>query len=203
VSVARGTADDMAKRPHVRRAVFLDRDGVINANLERDGYPVAPRVLADFRLLPGVEDAVRQLKEHGYLVIVITNQPDVANGLTERATVEAMHDTMRARLAIDDIRICFHNDAAGCDCRKPKPGLILAAAAEHGIDLARSYVVGDRWRDVAAGKVAGCFTIFVDYGYEQYGPNFPDLVVKSLPEAAASILAREKNLQTSDRSASL
>jgi D-glycero-D-manno-heptose 1,7-bisphosphate phosphatase len=183
----------------VHRAVFLDRDGVINANLERDGRPVAPTTLAEFRLLPGVEDAVRRLKEHGYLVIVITNQPDVANGLTERATVEAMHDMIGARLPIDDVRTCFHNDAAGCGCRKPKPGLILAAAAEHGIDLARSYVVGDRWRDVAAGRTAGCFTIFIDYSYQQDGPNFPDMVAKSLPEAAAIILSREKNAPSSDR----
>jgi D-glycero-D-manno-heptose 1,7-bisphosphate phosphatase len=186
----------------VHRAVFLDRDGVINANLERDGRPVAPRTLAEFRLLPGVDDAVRRLKEHGYLVIVITNQPDVANGLSERATVEAMHDVIRARLPIDDVRTCFHNDAAGCDCRKPKPGLILAAAAEHGIDLAQSYVVGDRWRDVAAGRTAGCFTVFIDYSYRQDGPNFPDVVAKSLPEATAIILSREKSAPGSDRPAS-
>lgn len=172
------------------RAVFLDRDGVINANLERDGRPVAPTKLAEFRILPGVADAIRRLREHGYLVIVITNQPDVANGLTERSTVEAMHDVIRAQLAVDDIKTCFHNDAAGCDCRKPKPGLILGAAAEYDIDLERSYVVGDRWRDVAAGRAAGCATIFIDYGYKQEGPNCPDKVAKSLPDAAAFILGR-------------
>lgn len=177
----------------MRRAVFLDRDGVINANLERDGRPIAPRMLADFKILPGVEDAVRRLKQRGYLVIIATNQPDVANGLTERSTVDAMHDVIRAQLPVDDIRVCFHNDAAQCDCRKPKPGLIFAAAAEHDIDLAQSYMVGDRWRDVAAGRAAGCFTIFVDYSYKQDGPNFPDKMVKSLPEAAAIILNRETN----------
>ncbi len=174
-----------------RPAVFLDRDGVINANLERDGRPVAPTTLAEFRLLPGVEGAVRRLKQRGFLVVVITNQPDVANGLTERATVEAMHDAIRAQLPVDDIKTCFHNDAANCDCRKPKPGLILAAAVEHGIDLAQSYLVGDRWRDIAAGRAAGCSTIFVDYGYKQDGPNFPDAAAKSLPEAAEMILGRE------------
>jgi D-glycero-D-manno-heptose 1,7-bisphosphate phosphatase len=174
----------------VQRAVFLDRDGVINANLERAGRPVAPTSLADFRILPGVENAVRRLKEYGYLIIVITNQPDVANGLTERATVEAMHDVIRAHLSVDDIKTCFHNDAAGCDCRKPKPGLILTAATEYDVDLAQSYVVGDRWRDVAAGRAAGCATIFIDYGYKQDGPNFPDRVAKSLQEATAFILGR-------------
>lgn len=175
-------------RLQVRRAVFLDRDGVINANLERDGRPVAPTTLAEFKLLPGVADAVHRLKEHGYLVIVVTNQPDVANGLTDRATVDAMHDLIRSELAVDHIEVCFHNDAAGCDCRKPKPGMILKAAAEYGIDLARSYVVGDRWRDVAAGRAAGCSTIFIDYGYKQDGPNHPDMVVQSLVEATDLIL---------------
>ena len=136
-----------------RRAVFLDRDGVINANLERNGRPVAPMTLAEFQLLPSVADAVRRLKDRGYVIIVITNQPDVANGLTPRSTVEAMHELIRAELAVDDIKTCFHNDAAGCACRKPKPGMILQAAAAHGIDLSRSYANratggATRWRAV-------------------------------------------------------
>jgi D-glycero-D-manno-heptose 1,7-bisphosphate phosphatase len=174
----------------VRPAVFLDRDGVINANLERDGKPVAPTSLDEFRFLPGVEDAVRRLKQAGYLIIVCTNQPDVPNGRTSRATVEAMHDLVRAKLDVDDIKVCFHTDADRCACRKPKPGMILAAADEHSIDLPRSYVVGDRWRDVVAGRAAGCLTIFVEYGYEQEGPNEPDHVVASLSEAANLILDR-------------
>jgi D-glycero-D-manno-heptose 1,7-bisphosphate phosphatase len=171
-------------------AVFLDRDGVINANLERDGKPVAPTNLEDFRLLPGVEAAVAELKQAGYLVIVCTNQPDVATGRTPRATVEAMHAQLRAKLPVDDIKVCFHTDADGCLCRKPKPGMLLEAAHEYSIDLARSYMVGDRWRDVVAGNAAGCLTIFIDYGYEQAGPNHPDYVVRSLSEAAAIILGR-------------
>ena len=175
----------------MKRAVFLDRDGVINANLERNGRPVAPTTLAEFQFLPGVVENVRRLKERGYLIVVITNQPDVADGLTARSTVDAMHDLIRSRLVVDDIRACFHNDLAGCSCRKPKPGMILDAAAEHGIDLARSYVVGDRWRDIVAGRAAGCVTFFVDYGYKQDGPNLPDRVVKSLHDAAALILGND------------
>jgi len=174
----------------VRPAVFLDRDGVINANLERDGKPVAPTTLAEFRLLPGVEDAVSRLKAAGYLVIVCTNQPDVAAGRTPRPTVEAMHNLVRTKLDVDDIKVCFHSDADRCDCRKPKPGMILAAAQEYAIDLPRSYIIGDRWRDVAAGRAAGCLTIFVEYGYEQEGPNQPDHIVASLAEAADLILDR-------------
>src|SRR5262245_27305450 len=164
-------------------AVFLDRDGVINANVARDGRPVAPTTLEDFAFLPGVEDAVRRLKSAGLLVIVVTNQPDVGSGRTPRAVVEAMHDLVRARLGVDDIKMCTHVDADGCTCRKPKPGMILAATAEHGIDLSRSYVVGDRWRDVDAGRAAGCLTILVDNGYEPDRSRRADAVVRSLPQA--------------------
>jgi D-glycero-D-manno-heptose 1,7-bisphosphate phosphatase len=173
----------------VRAAVFLDRDGVINANVLRDGKPVAPTQIDEFRLLPGVEDAVRRLKNAGYLVIVCTNQPDVATGRTARATLDAMHGLVREKLNVNDIKACFHTDNDGCDCRKPKPGMLLAAAREHDIDLAASYMVGDRWRDVAAGRAAGCRTIFVDSGYQQEERNEPDFAVASLPKAVDIILA--------------
>jgi D-glycero-D-manno-heptose 1,7-bisphosphate phosphatase len=173
----------------VKAAVFLDRDGVINANVVRDGKPVAPTKIEEFRFLPGVEDAVRRLKQTGYTVIVCTNQPDVATGRTSPAILEAMHALVRERLKVDDVKACLHTDKDDCDCRKPKPGMLLAAAREHGIDLAASYMVGDRWRDTAAGHAAGCTTIFVDYGYEQDGPNVPDYVVASLPEAVDTILS--------------
>ena len=187
-----GITPEVAAERHqvVTAAVFIDRDGVINANVERGGRPVAPTRLDEFHILPGAEDAVRRLRDAGYLVIVCTNQPDVATGRTPRSTVDAMHAIVRAKLKVDDIRICFHTDADDCGCRKPKPGLILDAAREHSIDLSISYMVGDRWRDTAAGRAAGCLTIFVDYGYEQEGPNQPDHVVASLSEAANLILSR-------------
>ncbi len=175
------------------KAVFLDRDGVINANLERNGKPVAPTTLAEFRILPGVVEAARRLKDAGFLLVIATNQPDVRNGLTPQPTMEAMHDEIRRLLPIDDIMICLHNDADNCACRKPKPGLLLEAASKHGIDLGSSYFIGDRWKDVHAGKAAGCRTIFVDYGYVQDQPAEPDKTVRSLAEATDYILAREAN----------
>jgi transaldolase len=175
------------------RAVFLDRDGVLNANLERDGRPVAPTSLAEFRILPGVPEAVRRLKSKGFLVVVVTNQPDVPGGRTPRNTVDAMHARLRDELPIDDIKICFHVDADQCACRKPKAGMLFEAAQSWNIDLAASYIVGDRWRDTEAGRTAGCLTIFVDYGYVQDGPNRPDKVVRSLPEAVTYILDREQS----------
>jgi len=172
------------------RAVFLDRDGVLNANIVRDGKPYAPRVLADFHLLPGVEEALRRIKDAGFMAIVVTNQPDVASGFTARATVDAMHDELRRRLPLDDIKVCWHLDRDHCSCRKPKPGMLLEAAVEHDIDRKASYMVGDRWRDVLAGQAAGCSTLFVDYGLEQEKPATPDKTVLSLAEAVAYIVAK-------------
>ncbi len=176
----------------MKRAIFLDRDGVLNANIVRDGKPYAPRSLEDFRLLPGVEEAVRRAKSAGFLAIVATNQPDIAAGLTPRATVEAMHAELRRRLPLDDIRVCFHRDIDGCSCRKPKPGMLLDAAREWDIDLPASYMIGDRWRDIDAGRAAGCTTVLVDHGLVQERPARPDVTVSSLDEAISIILAREQ-----------
>lgn len=171
------------------KAVFLDRDGVINANLERGGKPVAPTTLEEFHIFPDAAAAVRRLKAAGFMVVVVTNQPDVATGRTPRAAMEAMHAQIRALMPIDDFEICFHTDADGCDCRKPKPGLILMAAARHGIDLPDSVMIGDRWRDVLAGQAAGCGkTVRVDHGLAEDRPSTPDRTVKSLAEAADYIL---------------
>ena len=175
------------------RAVFLDRDGVLNANVERDGRAVAPVRLEDFRLLPGVGDAVRRLKAAGFQVVVVTNQPDIGTGRTAREIVDAMHTELRRHVPVDDIRICTHVDADGCGCRKPRPGMLLEAAAERGIVLGRSYMVGDRWRDVGAGNTAGCTTILVGAG-DGTGPggHRPAATVPALPEAVDLILRRER-----------
>jgi D-glycero-D-manno-heptose 1,7-bisphosphate phosphatase len=175
----------------VVRAVFLDRDGVINANLERNGKPVAPTTLEQFSFLPGVEEAVARLKAAGFVIVVVTNQPDIKNRLTTMETLLAMHEQVRRRLPVDDIKVCLHVDADTCACRKPKPGMLLEAALQHRIDLPKSYLVGDRWRDIQAGAVAGCMTILVDHEYPQDGPMQPDWVVRSLPEAVAIILDQD------------
>jgi len=173
----------------LRRAVFLDRDGVINRSLVRDGKPYAPRRLTDFRLLPGAANAVRALQEAGLLVIVVTNQPDIGNGLVAAATVEAMHETLRRRAPVDDIFLCPHAQGDGCDCRKPKPGMLLQAAARWCIDLPHSFLVGDRRGDIVAGQVAGCYTIFIDRGYVEGPPREADHYATSLPSAVRKILS--------------
>jgi D-glycero-D-manno-heptose 1,7-bisphosphate phosphatase len=173
-----------------RRAVFLDRDGVLNRAEVKDGKPYAPRRLEEFRLLPGTA-ALRELREAGLFLVVVTNQPDIANGLVGEAVVAAMHERLRKRLPIDDIKLCPHGQSAGCDCRKPKPGMLIAAAREHAIDLSASFMVGDRVSDMLAGRAAGCYTIFLQRGYEETRRQSieADAVSYSLPGAARLILS--------------
>ena len=172
----------------MRRAVFLDRDGVINRSIVRDGKPYPPGSIAELEILAGVRDALVSLRSSGFLNIVVTNQPDVATGMQKIEIVEAMHRRLRLELALDDVKVCYHTDADQCDCRKPNPGMLLEAAKDHDIDLRQSFLVGDRWRDVAAGQAVGCGCFFVDYEYQEQRPEMPYVAVKSLSEAAALIL---------------
>ena len=172
-----------------RRAVFLDRDGVINRAFVRDGKPFPPPTPQELEILPGVPEALRELKANGFQLLLVTNQPDVGRGKLSVQTLGAMHEDLRAHLPLDDILVCCHTDQDKCDCRKPMPGMIIEAARKHNIDLAASFMVGDRWRDIDAGYNAGCKTILIDYGYSERPPDHePDLRVRSLREAADWII---------------
>ena len=173
----------------MRRAVFLDRDGVLNASVIRQGKPFPPDSLDELTILPGVVEALVNLRAAGFLNIVVTNQPDVGTGKQRAEIVDAMHKQLREELSLDDVKVCYHTDDQKCDCRKPNPGMLLEAAKDHGIDLRQSYLVGDRWRDVAAGQAAGCGCFFVDYEYKEQRPVQPYVAVKSLSEAAGLILS--------------
>lgn len=175
------------------RAVFLDRDGVLNANVDRAGKPVAPTRVEDLRLLDGVAPAVQALKAAGFLTIVVTNQPDVATGRASQTSVEDINREVARAMPIDAFYVCYHIDADNCACRKPKPGLLLSAAGAHGVDLPSSYLVGDRWRDIEAGQAVGCKTVLVDNGYPQERPCTPTVMVSSLPEAVTWILRLEEH----------
>jgi D-glycero-D-manno-heptose 1,7-bisphosphate phosphatase len=175
---------DAVKRP----AVFLDRDGVINRTMFRNGKPIPPQSLGELEILPGVSDALARLKAAGFALVVVTNQPDVARGVTTRTIVEELHTFLGSTLPIDEFRVCMHDDHDRCACRKPLPGLLLA---EPQYDVARSVMVGDRWRDIDAGRAAGCrATILIDYGYDEAIPNEPTVRVASLLEACEWILER-------------
>jgi D-glycero-D-manno-heptose 1,7-bisphosphate phosphatase len=168
-----------------RRCVFLDRDGVLNRALVRDGKPYPPASVDDFVVLPGVAEALAQLRNAAFLLVVVTNQPDVARGTQRRDVVEAVHARLQRELPLDEIVVCYE-DGADCPYRKPNPGMLLAAAVKHRIDLPASFMVGDRWRDVEAGARAGCRTVFLDYGYQEKRPQAaPDHIAESLPAAVS------------------
>jgi len=173
-----------------RAAVFLDRDGVLVRAEMRDGKSHAVRRLEDFRLLPGAGESVHALREHGFVIVVVTNQPDIGNGLVAADVVAAMHETLRRKLPIDAIECCPHRQVDNCACRKPKAGMLTAAAARFSIDFSASFMVGDRCSDIVAGRSVGCYTLFVDRGYDRCTDVKPDAVVRSLRQAVQHILSR-------------
>jgi len=166
------------------RAVFLDRDGVLNRAIVREGKPYPPSSVAEMEIVPGAASSLARLKDLGFLLLVVTNQPDVARGAQTLDVIQAMHDVMRQTLPIDNFFVCPHDDRDGCRCRKPAPGMMIEAQQRYGIDLSRSFLVGDRWRDIDAGRAAGCRTVYLDFHYEERGPSAPpDACVGSLADA--------------------
>ncbi len=172
----------------LRRAAFLDRDGILNRALVHDGHPHSPSGLHEVEIPSGVPEACQRLRHHGFLLVVVTNQPEVARGRLTRRSVEEINDFLRSRIPLDDVRVCYHDDSDDCDCRKPKPGMLLAAARDLDISLDRSFVVGDLWRDIEAGRRAGCRTILIDYGYAEPHPSGMDFTTHELSSAVEWIL---------------
>lgn len=177
----------------MKRAVFFDRDGVLDEAIVADGKPYPPRSLAELRIESGAPAAVAAVREAGFLAIGATNQPDVARGTTTREAVDAINAAVVRATGLDAIYTCVHDDADACECRKPKPGLLLRAAREHEIDLAQSFFIGDRMKDVVCGRAAGVATIFLDRGYPETATARndavrPDAVVRTLDDALRVII---------------
>jgi D-glycero-D-manno-heptose 1,7-bisphosphate phosphatase len=182
----------MGKHEVGQRAVFLDRDGVLNRVVVRNGKPHPPSTLEDFDLYDDAAEGCARLKTAGFLLVVITNQPDVGRGTQARQDVEAMHAKMQSALpSLDRIEICYHaGERYGdpCDCRKPRPGMIVRAAAELKIDLGASFVIGDRWRDIDCAHAAGCRAIFIERGYKERLREMPDITVSNFGDAVKTLL---------------
>jgi D-glycero-D-manno-heptose 1,7-bisphosphate phosphatase len=174
------------------RAVFLDRDGVLNRTyLHEDGKTHPPNGPEETEILPGVPEACLDLRRAGFLLIVVTNQPDVARGTQRQPVVAAIHEKLRQKLSLDEIMVCYHDSADNCSCRKPKPGLLMQAAAVWGINLKSSFMVGDRGSDMEAGYAAGCKTVLIRSAplkSEKSGQREPDFQADSLAEAAKWIV---------------
>lgn len=176
----------------MKRAAFLDRDGVVNSSSIVEGVPRPPRTPDEVLILPGVKEALILLQNNHFVPVVVTNQPDVARGSITISAVEAVNKKIQQITSIRHFFVCFHDDSDHCECRKPKPGLINEAAEVLGIDLSRSFLVGDRWKDVAAGINAGVECFFIDYSYSERAPDQPFTVVTSLLEAVQIVIGDRK-----------
>ena len=181
----------------MRKAIFLDRDGVINKTLIKNGLPYSPPTFELLEILPGVKESILRLKKLNFVCLVVTNQPDVPRGKIEKKTVIKMNNYLKDEIKLDDIFICYHDDYDNCKCRKPKPGLLLEASKKWDIDLKKSYMIGDRWKDIEAGKRAGCKTIFIDCNYKEAKTKNPNFTTDSLLNSVHIIekLQDRKNIQ--------
>lgn len=172
----------------MNKCVFFDRDGVLNQSVVKNGKPYPPSSVAELKIIEDAAESMARLKQAGFLMIGVTNQPDVARGTTTRQTVEAINDVLMQQLPLNEILVCYHDDKDRCECRKPLPGLLIMSAKKHQIDLAQSFMVGDRWRDIEAGQRAGCKTILIDYNYDEKKAVAPDFTTTSLSAAISWIL---------------
>ncbi len=184
----------MKTRKH--RAVFLDRDGVINKKAPEGDYI---KNWDEFEFLPKVKKAIKKLNEEGFLTIIVSNQRGVAKRIMTEDEVREIHDKMEEELKkegaiINDIYYCPHDVEEHCNCRKPEPGLLLRAAKEHNIDLSQSWMIGDRESDIEAGKRAGCKTVLIGNSLSNNPKGIgPELIAKTLIEAVDKLLDYEKN----------
>jgi D-glycero-D-manno-heptose 1,7-bisphosphate phosphatase len=175
-------------QPVRRRAVFLDRDGVLNEAVVREGKPFPPRSPDEVVVVPGVAQACRALRDVGLVLVVVTNQPDVARGAQSASGVAAINSLLRRHVTVDALYVCHHDNGDDCECRKPRTGMLTTAALDLDLDLNQSFMVGDRWSDIAAGQGAGCRTVYIDYGYQEQGAHEPDHVVSNPVEALEWVL---------------
>ena len=166
----------------------MDRDGVLNVSLVKNGRPYPPNHLSQVIIIDGVMESVKLLRGKGYEIVVVTNQPDVARGITSKSEVETINKYLGDEIGIDYFYTCFHDDGDDCECRKPKNALLRLAADDLNLDLNSSIMVGDRWRDIAAGQSVGCACYFIDYSYSERKPIEPYYSVTSLIEATQRIL---------------
>jgi len=175
--------------PASQPAVFLDRDGTLNKAIVRDGKPYPPSTPSEFVLLPGVQEGCVKLKQAGFLLVVVTNQPDVGRGTQKQEVVEAIHARILQQLPIDRVEVCYHAGRGdSCDCRKPAPGMLLRAAQALAIDLSKSWMIGDRWRDIDCGRAAGCRTVFIEQGYDEQLRAIPDFTACDFLQATDIVL---------------
>jgi len=172
----------------MNRAVFLDRDGVLNVAPVKDGKPLSPRGVNELRIVDDAKLSIMALIEKGFKIVVVTNQPEISRGNLTWNSLQEMHQVLKSELRIEHFYVCPHDDIDNCSCRKPKPGMILRAAQELSIDTDLSYLVGDRWKDIEAGQRAGCQCVYIERGYREKKPTGVFITAKTLNDATNSIM---------------
>jgi len=177
-----------------RKAIFLDRDGTLNKAYIENGLPISPSSLNKFKIIKGVKKSINRLKKLNFLCILITNQPDVFRGKISKKTVVKMNSYIKKKIKLDDMFVCYHDNEHNCSCRKPKPGLLVKASKKWKIDLNKSFMIGDRWKDILAGKKVGCKTIFINNNYKNDKKVKADFTFKSLLKAVNKIEKLRKNI---------
>jgi len=171
----------------MKKAVFIERDGVLNQAFVNGRQQVGPASLAEFRLQEGVLPLLARLKEAGFLLLVTTNQPGIARGDLSRRELDRMHDQLRRLIPVDDIFICPHDDPDRCPCRKPRPGLFQEARCKWQLNMNASFVVSDKWQDVEAARSAGCTSILIRSAWN--GAAHPDLILQDFGSVVEKILS--------------
>jgi D-glycero-D-manno-heptose 1,7-bisphosphate phosphatase len=176
----------------MNRSVYLDRDGVLIQHRVVDGKPCAPSNIADIIIQEEVLEACKRLKTAGYLLVMVTNQAAIANGVIDKAQAESINSYLELTLKLDAVEMCSHGQNDNCVCRKPKPYMLEKAAKSLDIDLINSFMIGDRWSDIEAGEKAGCKTIYIkNSNYEDNVLFVPDFIANNLKDAADWILKQE------------
>ena len=173
----------VSKKNIMRRAIFLDRDGVLNETIIKEKEITSPLKLDELKIFPDAKETLLTFKKCGYLLIMVTNQPDIARNKNTKKNVEEINDCLKNYLKLDDVCVCYHDDKDFCNCRKPKSGMLIEASKKHNIDLPKSFIIGDRWRDVEAGKNVKCKTIFIDFKYQEKLKNKPDYIITNIADA--------------------
>ena len=171
----------------MNKAIFFDRDGVLIQAPVIDGKPKSIENVSDIIFIVE-ESLIIKLRDLGFYLIAITNQPDISRKKIKPEFVEKINNLIKTKYYLDDFYVCPHSDQDNCECRKPKNGLILDAAKDYNLDLSSCFMIGDRWRDIAAAEISGCKSIYIDYSYNEQKPYKQDYTVKCPSSAIKKIL---------------
>lgn len=166
----------------MNKAVFFDRDGVLNSAIVKNGKPYSPSSLDEFHIESSAFEVINKLKNLGFLTFIVTNQPEIARGTIKLQVVETMNTLLEKSLGIDRSYICAHDSQDQCGCRKPKPGMLLQAAEEFDLNLSECFLVGDRWKDIESGNSVGCTSFYLDKDYNEPMPSLPYIKITQLAE---------------------